>query len=125
MVDRVLGQLSLVDGLVEVREELLDRIAATVDWYAIKSLLGPRSGPGAGNSSYPGEVLLRCLLMGTWYGLSDPALESQIRDRLSFRRFAGFSLSDPTPAKDLAGRNRVVTARWLDPALLDRVSGGQ
>ncbi len=32
-----------------------------------------------------------------WHGLSDPALEVQIRDRLSFRRFAGFSLSDRTP----------------------------
>jgi transposase, IS5 family len=42
-------------------------------------------------------VLLRCLLLGVWHGLSDPALEAQIRDRLSFRRFAGFSLSDRTP----------------------------
>lgn len=118
MVDRVLGQLSLADGLVEVKEELLDRIAATVDWCAIKSLLGPRSGPGAGNSSYPGEVLLRCLLMGTWYGLSDPALESQIRDRLSFRRFAGFSLSDPTPDHTTLWRFRQELGR---DGLIERV----
>ncbi|MER8969563.1 transposase [Mesorhizobium sp. M0808] len=53
-----------------------------------------RSGPGSGNASYPAEPLVRCLLLGVWHGLSDPALEAQIRDRLSFRCFAGFSLSD-------------------------------
>jgi len=42
-------------------------------------------------------VLMRCLLLGVWHGLSDAALEAQIRDRLSFRRFVGFSLSDRTP----------------------------
>ncbi|MGX5829336.1 IS5 family transposase [Mesorhizobium sp. 43Arga] len=37
------------------------------------------------------------MLLGVWHGLSDPALEAQIRDRLSFRCFAGSSLSDRTP----------------------------
>ncbi len=63
----------------------------------IRSLLGQGSGPGSGNISYPAEPQPRCLLLGVWHGLSDPALEAQIRDRLSFRRFAGFSLSDRTP----------------------------
>jgi IS5 family transposase len=97
MVDRVVGQLSLADGLVSCGETVFDRIAAVLDWGALRSLLGERSGPGPGNSSYPAEPLLRCLLLGVWHGLSDPALEAQIRDRLSFRRFAGFSLSDRTP----------------------------
>jgi IS5 family transposase len=36
-------------------------------------------------------------LLGIWHGSSDPALEALIRDRISFRRFAGLSLSDRTP----------------------------
>jgi IS5 family transposase len=97
MVDRVVGQLSLADSLAATGETVLDRIADAVDWRPIGRLLGRRSGMGAGNTSYPAAVLLRCLLLGTWHGLSDPALEAQIRDRLSFRRFAGFSLGDATP----------------------------
>ena len=97
MVDRVLGQLSLADGLARSEETELDRIARVIDWAPIKALLGQRSGPGRGELSYPAEPLLRCLLLGVWNGLSDPALEAQVRDRLSFRRFAGFSLSDQTP----------------------------
>jgi len=97
MVDRVLGQLSLADGLVWSEETALDRIVRVIDWRPVEALLGQRSGPGSGNTSYPAGTLLRCLLLGVWNGLADPALEAQLRDRLSFRRFAGFSLSDSTP----------------------------
>jgi IS5 family transposase len=41
--------------------------------------------------------MFKALLLQQWFGLSDPALEDQIADRLSFRRFLGLSLSDKTP----------------------------
>jgi transposase, IS5 family len=75
----------------------LDEVEAVVDWASLRSLLGRRGSSGAGNSSYPAEVLLRCLLAGIWHNLSDPALEAAIADRLSFRRFVGLSLHDQTP----------------------------
>ena len=98
MVERVVGQLSLADSLVSMPgESMLDELEAALDWAPLRMLLGRRGGVGAGNSSYPGEPLLRCLLLGVWHGLSDPALEKAIADRISFRRFAGFSLHDRTP----------------------------
>nr|WP_167391475.1 transposase [Mesorhizobium temperatum] len=85
MADRVLGQLSLADGLAASDE-------------TIRTLLGHLSGPGSGNTSYPAEPLVRCLLLGMWHGLSDPAIEAQIRDRLSFRRLpvSAFRIARPT-----------------------------
>lgn len=98
MVERNVGQMSLADGLVKAaRSSILDEVEAVVDWAPLRSLLGKRGGSGAGNSSYPSEVLLRCLLAGIWHNLSDPALEAAIADRLSFRRFVGLSLHDQTP----------------------------
>lgn len=98
MVERVVGQLSLADGLVSPPAgSILDKLDAAVDWAPLRSLLGKRGGAGAGNASYPAEVLLRCLLLGVWHDLSDPALEMAIADRISFRRFAGLSLHDRTP----------------------------
>jgi transposase, IS5 family len=53
--------------------------------------------------SRPGErpidplVMLRCLMLAKWYNLSDPQMEEQLKDRISFRRFAGLSLQDRTP----------------------------
>lgn len=35
-------------------------------------------------------VLVRCLLLQAWYGLSDEELEFQVHDRLSFRNFLNF-----------------------------------
>jgi transposase, IS5 family len=98
MVERNAGQESLTDGSVQApRSSILDEIEAVVDWAPLRSLLGRRGGAGAGNTSYPAEVLLRCLLAGIWHNLSDPALEAAIADRLSFRRVVGLSLHDQTP----------------------------
>ncbi|MER8530002.1 transposase, partial [Mesorhizobium sp. M1272] len=118
MADRVLGQLSLADGLAASDETIFDLVSKELDWALIRTLLGQRSGPGSGNTSYPAEALVRCLLLGVWHGLSDPALEAQIRDRLSFRRFAGFSLSDRTPDHSTLWRFREELTR---ERLIDKV----
>src|SRR5713226_9713463 len=99
MVERNVGQMDLADDLVQApRSGMLDDAEAVVDWVLLRSLLGKRGGVGAGNSSYPAEVLLRCLLAGIWHNLSDPALEAAVADRLSFRRFCW-----PEPARSDPG----------------------
>lgn len=118
MVDRVVGQLSLADGVVQSEATVFDKIAGVIDWGGLRVVLGERSGPGSGAASYPAEVLLRCLLLGMWHGLSDPALEAQVRDRLSFRRFAGLSLSDQTPDHTTLWRFREELKR---DGLIDKV----
>lgn len=40
-------------------------------------------------------IVVRALLLQGWYGLSDPELEFQINDRLSFRNFLGFPETVP------------------------------
>ena len=112
MVERVVGQLSLADSLVSVPgESMLSELDAALNWAPVQALLGRRGGVGAGNSSYPAEPLLRCLLLGVWHGLSDPALERAIADRISFRRFAGFSLHDRTPDHSTLWRFREALAQ--------------
>jgi transposase, IS5 family len=112
MVERTVGQMSLADSLVEARRGgILDAVEAVVDWGPLRALLGRRGSTGAGNSSYPSEVLLRCLLVGIWHRLSDPALEAAISDRLSFRRFVGLSLHERTPDHSTLWRFRQELAR--------------
>src|SRR5947207_7654981 len=108
MAERILGQLSLADGLVAgIAESVLDDIAAVVDWPALAAVLGSRNGAGPGSPGYPSLLLLRCLLLGVWHDLSDPALEHAIQDRLSFRRFTGLSLHDPVPDHSTLWRFRM------------------
>jgi IS5 family transposase len=84
---------------------MLDSLSAAVPW---KQLVEPIRklrvySKYIENPSLPGErpidpaVMLRCLMLAKWFNLSDPQLEEQLIDRISFRRFAGLSQSDPTP----------------------------
>jgi IS5 family transposase len=41
--------------------------------------------------------MVKSLLLARWFNLSDPQLEEQLKDRISFRRFVGLSQQDPTP----------------------------
>jgi transposase, IS5 family len=50
-----------------------------------------------GRPHWPLVTMVKCLMVQKWFGLSDPQLEENLRDRLSFRRFVGLSLADATP----------------------------
>ena len=41
------------------------------------------------------KVIVRCLLLQAWYGLSDPELEFQCNDRISFQNFIGLDQKIP------------------------------
>lgn len=41
------------------------------------------------------KVIVRCMLLQSWYGLSDPELEFQCHDRISFQNFIGFDQTIP------------------------------
>jgi len=57
----------------------------------------PNSKRSAGRPHWPLKMMLKCLMIQKWYGLSDPQLEEMLRDRLSFRRFVGLGLQEDTP----------------------------
>ena len=62
-----------------------------------RSTPAPTSRPGPGRPGYPPLVLFKALLLQAMYGLSDPAPEEALVDRLSFRRFVGLALEDAVP----------------------------
>src|SRR3990167_3085650 len=41
------------------------------------------------------KVVVRCMLLQAWYGLSDPELEFQCNDRISFQNFIGLDQKIP------------------------------
>ncbi len=100
MSRRKVGEVGFSDFLVRERKgvnDALSRISDVVDWDRVEALLLPVEPSYLGAPGYPAIVMLRCLFLGELYGLSDPGLEAAISDRLSFRRFTGFSLGDEVP----------------------------
>ena len=42
-------------------------------------------------------IMVKAMMLPKWFGLFDPQLEEQLKDRISFRRFVGLMQNDPTP----------------------------
>lgn len=100
----------------------LDRIEGLFDWGRLERLLKPLRSD-LGRKGYPALALFKGLLLQQWYGLSDPGLEEALSDRLSFRRFCGFSLDDATPDETTFVRFRAALAeRGLAERLFTEVN---
>ncbi len=88
----------------------MDKLNKSIDWAKIKSILSSHYTPGTSNegaSAYHPILLYKCLLLQKWFRIqSDPELESQINDRLSFKRFLGLPFETPSPDHSTFSRFR-------------------
>jgi len=79
----------------------MEQINAIVDWSRIENLLMRRYPVGKsheGNEAWPPLILMKCLLLQQWFRIdSDPELETQINDRISFKKFLGLSFDQASP----------------------------
>jgi IS5 family transposase len=81
--------------------ERMQQINAAVDWARIDRILirnYPVGKSHEGNEAYPPLLLLKCFLLQKWFRIdSDPELETQINDRISFKKFLGIPFDQPSP----------------------------
>lgn len=121
---RVTGQVSFAEALVSGgRNARLERIAGLLDWSRLEDLLSGLHGSGTGRPSYAPLVLLKVLLLESWYGLSDPGMEESLGDRLSFRRFVGLGLEERVPDHSTISRFRgLLASSGLADAVFGEVS---
>lgn len=110
MAEKRLGQGSFADAFLGHgvgRNARLERIAEHFGWERFERLLRPLRA-SHGRPGYPALALFKALLLQQWYQLSDPGLEEALTDRISFRRFCGFSLDEITPDETTFVRFRTV-----------------
>ena len=79
----------------------LERCEQLVDWNGMVTTIAPLfpEQPKGGRPFWPAVTMLKCVMLQKWFNLSDPQLEEQLRDRISFRRFVGLSFNDRTPGE--------------------------
>ena len=65
-------------------------------------------GPQGGRPNLDVVMMIKIMCLGEWYGLSDPELERQIADRISFQRFLGFPKKVPDHSTIWAFRERLI-----------------
>ena len=76
----------------------LARVKERVNWEKFRPVLAGLYKNRTEKGSRPNLdelVMLRVLVLQHWYGLSDPELEFQLADRVSFQHFVGTSFPIP------------------------------
>jgi IS5 family transposase len=121
--------LSLFSSIEKNRAiKRMEQINNIVNWSRIDNLLMknyPVGKSAEGNEAWPPLILMKCLLLQQWFKIdSDPELETQINDRISFKKFLGLSFDDPAPDHStfsrFRGRFSKDTMRMINHELLSQ-----
>lgn len=108
---------SMVDVFIEHRKvntELFDRVAIILDLVDIEKELKKYYTKGQsidGRESYSPVILFKMLLLQYWYGISDEAVEENVKDRISFTRFCGIAMDANVPDSTVLSRFRSCLAK--------------
>ena len=90
--------------------KLMDKLNSSLNWDRIQSVLMSHYTVGTsaeGADAYPPLLLFKCLMLQKWFRInSDPELENQINDRLSFKKFLQLPLDKPSPDHSTFSRFR-------------------
>jgi IS5 family transposase len=88
----------------------LEQMNKVIDWSRIEKILKKYYKIGfstEGADAYPPLMLFKCLLLQKWFRIpSDPELESQINDRISFKKFLKLPFDMPSPDHSTFSRFR-------------------
>ena len=83
--------------------KMMEKINGAIKWRDVEALLFEHYETGKSNEgadAYPALMLLKALLLQKWFRIpSDPELENQINDRISFKKFLGLPLDRPSPLR--------------------------
>jgi len=69
-----------------------------IDWERFRPIIQPmytNDTPRGGQPNMDEVLMVKLLVLQAWYGLSDPELERQVNDRISFRHFLDYPKSAP------------------------------
>jgi len=112
-MDQNLGfaELALASSLKHNRSlKTMEKMDKAINWSRVNSVLMSHYVVGTsseGADAYPPLLLYKCMLLQKWFHInSDPELENQINDRLSFKKFLGLSFSKPSPDHSTFSRFR-------------------
>ena len=108
----------------------MERINRVIDWLKVEERLRDYYLVGRqeeGADAYPPLMLLKAMLLQKWFHIpSDPELENQINDRISFKKFLGLPFDHPAPDHSTFSRFRSRLSNeamsWINNEVLQQFS---
>ena len=96
---------------VRIFGDKLSEIDSIISWEAfrpiVKDIYDNKTEKG-GHPNIDEIIMIKILVLQEWHGLSDPELERQITDRISFRKFLGFPDTIPDYSTIWIFRERLI-----------------
>ncbi|ETK10521.1 transposase ISPg1 [Tannerella sp. oral taxon BU063 isolate Cell 6/7/9] len=119
-------EVSFADVMLEKRYRkaqnvFLNQVDRLIDWRPIRTLINKKYTKrqnAAGAPAYDVILLFKMLLLQTWYGLSDCALEERVNDSVTFSRFLGLSMEAVSPDHSTISRFRTALT---ESGLMDKL----
>lgn len=99
---------------VKKNGDRLAQVDLLMDWEAFRPIiqgLYRNKGPRGGRPNIDPVTMVKLLALQQWYGLSDPELERQVDDRLSFQHFLGYPEKAPDYSTVWQLRERLAESR--------------
>ena len=78
---------------IEKLGDKLERISNIIDWEDFRKFFDEDSK--VGRPAYDPVMMMKMLVLQSWYGISDEELEYWVADRISFQKFLGFPKDIP------------------------------
>ena len=105
------ADLALESSLKHNRSlKTMEKFNKFINWSRVEEILMNHytvGTSGEGADAYPPLLLFKCLILQKWFRInSDPELENQINDRISFKKFLRLSFSKPSPDHSTFSRFR-------------------
>jgi len=123
MAHRLIGQERLCFASSAQSSSSLDELCSLINWRELDALLKPIHAGTKGEPGWPPLSIFKALLLQVWYDLSDVKLAEALDDRSTFRRFCGFSRSEPVPERTAFVRFRkALIAHGLDRTLFEAIT---
>lgn len=85
--------VSLSYSRIQKLGDKLENISHLIDWESFRKFFPENSI--VGRPPYDEILMLKMLVLQSWYGISDEELEYQVADRISFQKFLGFPHNIP------------------------------
>ena len=108
----------------------MERINRVIDWNKVEERLMDYYEVGRqeeGADAYPPLMLLKAMLLQKWFHIpSDPELENQVNDRISFKKFLGLPFDHTSPDHSTFSRFRSRLSQeamnWINNEVLQQFS---
>jgi IS5 family transposase len=98
-----------------------------IDWEVFRSIVKSmfdNQSEKCGRLNIDEIVMLKMLVLQTWYGLSDFEAQKQVNDRISFLKFLGFLDNVPDQStiwlfREKMAENKIEETIWIELQKLD------